>query len=304
MLTKLKFLFSISLLMILLYITDIDSLVQIFINMDKMVILILILIQILALFINTYKWQLFIPSESLFSLFKINLITQFYTMILPGQGGGEVAKIYKMRKMLDIEKISSSVILERLLSLFGILIVGLIGLVFSVYNYNSSFLYINVFALFSLCVAFIFIYFDFYQIFYKYTQNLKNMVLVKINSFVLALSNSFKTQLTVNNLTINIFLSVFVQFLYISMVLLLCNSISLNINFIDWCWIFSIISISMALPISIGGLGVREGLFIFFIEKMGGSIEQGMAISMSLLFIQLFFAFVGWYFDFNGVKSE
>ena len=48
-----------------------------------------------------------------------------------------------------------------------------------------------------------------------------------------------------------------------------------------------------ALPISINGLGVREGAFIFFFTKAGLGFERALAISLMVLFFLLVKVLVG-----------
>jgi glycosyltransferase 2 family protein len=48
-----------------------------------------------------------------------------------------------------------------------------------------------------------------------------------------------------------------------------------------------------AAPISIGGIGIREGAFVFFFTQVGLSIEQAFALSIIVLFGRLCCAVTG-----------
>jgi hypothetical protein len=56
--------------------------------------------------------------------------------------------------------------------------------------------------------------------------------------------------------------------------------------------VIPLVYLTEALPISINGLGVREGAFVFFMKQIGITTEQGLAlgilvISMRYLFTML-----------------
>ena len=95
----------------------------------------------------------------------------------------------------------------------------------------------------------------------------------------------------------NTILGIMAQLLNVAMVIVISKSIGLNISFVDWCWIFSIIGVALILPISFAGLGVREGLFTILILQFDGNIEDGIVISLTLFAIQIVFAIIGWMLD-------
>ena len=300
LLSKIKILFSFLLLVILLLMADFNALKNVFQKIDLSIFVWLIIIQFFALSLNTYKWKVFIPSLKFNQLLKFNLITFFYNMIVPGQGVGEVVKIYKMRSILPTEEIATSVILERVFSLFTAFIVCGFGLYFSNYQYPEILMHSTV-AVILLIILVLwvmkvssleFLRGSHYKVFsFKLSD--------KITGLILKFSNNIRYSLTGFTVNVNVFLGVIAQLLNVSMVMLIGNSIGLDILFVDWCWVFSCIGIALILPISVAGIGVREGLFVMLVFQLGGKIEDGLAISLSLLIIQLFFALIGWLLDFR-----
>jgi uncharacterized protein (TIRG00374 family) len=130
-----KKILSIFLLIILFFIADYESLKNVLKKISLIVFVWLVILQFFALFLNTYKWKVFIPNLNFNQLLKFNLITFFYNVIVPGQGAGEVVKIYKMRGALSIDRVIISVAIERIFSLFTALLVCLYGLYFTNYQY-------------------------------------------------------------------------------------------------------------------------------------------------------------------------
>jgi glycosyltransferase 2 family protein len=70
-------------------------------------------------------------------------------------------------------------------------------------------------------------------------------------------------------------------------VYLLSLSFNINIGFDTFLWVYMIsATASMALPISIGGLGVREGVFITIFKILGVAESTSMAISLGGLVVR------------------
>jgi hypothetical protein len=47
------------------------------------------------------------------------------------------------------------------------------------------------------------------------------------------------------------------------------------------------------LPISINGIGVRDGAFVFFFERLGGTAAQGLSVSILIIAIRYFMGLLG-----------
>ena len=47
------------------------------------------------------------------------------------------------------------------------------------------------------------------------------------------------------------------------------HALGIQISFFDWCWIFGIVSIVVAFPFTVAGIGLREGSFIGTLRLVG-----------------------------------
>lgn len=83
-------------------------------------------------------------------------------------------------------------------------------------------------------------------------------------------------------LIVTMFISFVMQTMEIMSVVLLTFAIGLKVNIIHFFIFMPIIWILTTIPISIGGLGVREGAFVFFLGQVG--INSSHAIAVSLLY--------------------
>ena len=61
---------------------------------------------------------------------------------------------------------------------------------------------------------------------------------------------------------------------------IVAKSINLEIEFFQLVWILALVMIVQNIPISIAGLGVREGTFVFFFGLVGFSMEQALSYSL------------------------
>ena len=77
------------------------------------------------------------------------------------------------------------------------------------------------------------------------------------------------------------------------------NAIDINIRFHEWCWIFGVISIIIFLPITIGGVGVREGGFVLILGNLGVPNEKALALSLSIFGLLISGALFGLIIDFR-----
>jgi uncharacterized membrane protein YbhN (UPF0104 family) len=73
----------------------------------------------------------------------------------------------------------------------------------------------------------------------------------------------------------------------------LALSCGVHVAFLDWLWIFSLLSLVLFLPISLGGLGLREGTLVGVLHWLGIPSPLAMSFAFALLGITLFHALLG-----------
>lgn len=81
--------------------------------------------------------------------------------------------------------------------------------------------------------------------------------------------------------------------IWFMLVYCLAEPLGVNVGFLNLCIATSMSWVVSALPISFGGLGVRELTLVFFIEMHGGSGEGAVALGLSQFLISTVVAFVG-----------
>lgn len=289
---------SLALVTFLLVRADIDSILYTFKKLSSNFLILLLLVHLIEIFIGTYKWKIVVKNYSIFDLFKGQLISCFFSMVLPGQFFGEVAKTIQVTKNKnDLTNISATVIFDKITGLISLLIVGAVGCILSK-TPLPPIIPIGLSAMLGVLLSIVFL-----------LQN--KQINIIINRIIEQASNKFKSisKLSIklleilNTLSIlpknlkKFLLSLSFGFIYQLLIVLTSYLISRDLNiyihFYDWCWIIAFLSIALLMPLSFGGIGIREGSLVGLLGIMHISPEKALAISLVLLLLNFATAVIG-----------
>ncbi|CAN2047524.1 glycosyltransferase 2 family protein [Candidatus Magnetomoraceae bacterium gMMP-1] len=298
----LKFLISLSLLGWFIMQTDFSKVLKVLGSIPFYIIFLAVIINIFAFYINAVKWHKLLNNFKLMKLFSLNLIALYYMLILPGQIAGELVKTYKLAKgRREAEQIAASVIIDRITGLIGLMLVAMAGLILSKTSIakNLTLWFSISIIVFSLLL---------YLFYFKSVENI-------IKRFALLFKKSFTGTIIKPCLLViaawrqylknpfmllqSISYGIAYQLICVYVNIIIARALNIDITFVDWCWIFGVISIALFLPITISGIGVREGGFIFLLGNMGVEPEKALAMSLSLLGLHVVCAFIGGILDFR-----
>jgi len=70
-------------------------------------------------------------------------------------------------------------------------------------------------------------------------------------------------------------------------------TMGIRAGFGDFVWIVALVALAQVLPITVAGLGVREGLFVFLLAQYGAPAETALALSLTVFSVTLLFALLG-----------
>lgn len=248
---------------------------------------------ILSFYINALKWKSLLPEKKILYLFNLNMISGFYSLILPGQVAGEAAKIVFMRRYdKNLERITASVLVDKISGFIGIIIVGIAGCLFSTRSVG-----LITWMLVALMVLLIFFLLVFkidpvYLIVAKWLDLAarKLKFLNKIKGFITSWREYSKDN---RALTLNILLGVLYQIVGVLLYFILSKTIDINVSVMDFSWIFSVLSLALFLPISISGIGVREGTLVGLLGLYGVPSEKALALSMIIFLTNIIRGLIG-----------
>jgi uncharacterized membrane protein YbhN (UPF0104 family) len=254
-----------------------------------------------GIYINTYKWQGLLAAPgvrtSYTELLRLNFIGLFYNLLLPGQVGGEVVKSVKLRQMgVTMGAAALSVLLDRLTGLLGMLLLGSVsGLLFVRMGPGEvTVLFWMVGLALALATATVLLVAGRrlapILASVRILRLLTNWLIARLPS-VLRLPPGPDRPLSA--LALPLLLAVAFQITVVFTNLLICWSLGIPLAFVQLLWIVAVVSVLQALPISVAGIGVREGAYVYLLQAQGINTSHALALSLIVFAIQVLLAAIG-----------
>lgn len=269
------------------------------IQMSNMFYLLLSLI-IVFLFqlLSVYRWKISLNENIVYIKYHILLhyhfISIFLQNYLPSGFGGDIVKGFLALKGNPKIRVASSILISRIFGLFSLIILANIALFSSnINNITIDKLKWYGFFIFILFVIFLALLFN------KTTQKffIKIYKLVKIKQLKkFELNIFFEKMNTYKNIKIIIFLfiiSFILQIMPIFTAYFVFLSINIQINIIYFFLYIPIITFISFLPISLNGLGIREGLYYYFFQNHINSNDKLLTVILLILLIRIFYSLIG-----------
>ncbi len=293
---------SILLLFLLFKINKID--LQVLINdirsTDKRLLAAGFLTLFFVYFLGFLRWQMLlktvginIPIKKIISSFSGGI---FFSIFLPSTIGGDLVRTADLvEHTKKAKEVIATVFLDRLSGYMGLVLVILPALLLGRGLILDRVVFTSVSVIISLLVVVLLVLFN-------------NNLYSKITKF-LGSPGSGKIKETIKNMhqeihvfrnhkrmiILNLLISFFIQIVGPISVYFIALSLGIKINFIYFLIFLPIIGAITLLPVAIGGLGLREGLFVVYFAKAG--VVKQLALAMSLLS----FSFVVFYGAIGGL---
>lgn len=272
--TVLKFLVSCLLILYLVKIVDYKH----FNELLTYQIIFYLMISIVLLYVFTFfmalRWKLLIENLAtvkapLFTLQSYYLIGSFFNIFLPGSIGGDLTRINNSNKSfnLGILKASLIVFVERVCGVVGLSAILSVGVLFFSNNI------------------------------FRITFGLPLIILSGVFLGVVILKKYFEKKdlsITYRLIILVFLLSIMGQFCDIMIAHLFCRYFNLQVGFNNLLVIMPLVYIATILPISIGGLGVREGTIVGLFSLFGVDTTLSVAVSLLMYFSKVGIGFIGW----------
>jgi glycosyltransferase 2 family protein len=305
-----KYIAGILILILVLNNSNLDDVLDLFRSVDYLLIVANLPVFVLGTAVNSYKWNLLIPSYRFLTLFTSNLVAAYYAIFLPGQVASEALKIYRMKdvKDNDIARITCSVFVDKLIGLIGLLIIGSAGIVLSSHKEKLMPLLYSFGLSISAALLLIFNTALIIKIF-RFTSNglSKLKIIKKLDELLLSFENSFDEILHGQYLVVAkaILLSMVFQTINVLGNYLVAQAIHLDVAFVDFLWIIALISIALVLPITVGGIGIRELSFVGVFNFLNLPIEGALALSIASYGMLVYHSSFGYLIDLIwGIKPD
>ncbi|HEY9746922.1 MAG TPA: lysylphosphatidylglycerol synthase transmembrane domain-containing protein [Oculatellaceae cyanobacterium] len=238
--------------------------------------------------LGAYRWQILSTPQG-FDLpfrefFKTFMLGNFLSLFLPGTAGGDIGRIFYIAKKSGQSSLKAlgTLIPERIFGLLTLLLLTAIaGLLLPTQQiaayWQTSVLSFCGFTLLG-CLS-------------LYLIPIQKLVEKFPHLTVLSHFSVYWRNLPL--LSLSLLLSLLAHLLMILIHLLIAQSLGLNLSFACLTWIYGLVSLAAVLPISLNGMGVREGAYIALLGLFGVSSHQGMAFALYWFFILLMTGLLG-----------
>jgi uncharacterized protein (TIRG00374 family) len=262
--------------------------------------LIAMLLQVIA----TIRWRFFLPEKSFAELFKLNLIGIYYSFILPSSVTGDVAKVLQIQEPTKGKtNIVAGLIIDRLIGFLSMTLLLIPAIILS----KVAIFYPLLYYVIALAVLLLLTLLSFYfklasTIFEALTKRLKikpgkiNLLISKCAELTLDIETLMKENKQL--IYVFIFASIF-QVIFSASFLVTDIIFNFHLSFWHYALFASMMQIIVLLPLSIGGVGLKDVSLVALFSLAG--IDSSSALSASLIGYPIFLLIVliGLYFSFS-----
>ena len=285
--TALKFVIAGSLLAVLISQIDIDFTKTILLGVDPWLCLAAFLIFSSRMLVAALRWKTLLKANrykvSLLRLTILYYIGDFFSFFLPSAVGGDLVRGYYLYgDGVNKQEVASSIIVERVLGISAMMSLALLATAggFNLIHNNVIKLIVIVPSVLGLTIVWLLYIWEPKQFCRSTTRASGKLARTAIDIFDEV--RSYKS-LSVNLLFGFVF-SLLFQLLGIGATYLIALSLGSPTPFFYFLIFLPIVWLVSMLPISIAGLGIREGAFVFLFASVGMSSEMAIAISTVFLF--------------------
>lgn len=293
-----RYVISISLLVILLTTANLGEIWGTLKTSSIIYLVIALLFAFCRVFISAYRWQIMLSPKGIHvpfgSLACFYFVGNFFNMFLPTVLGGDVVRGYELARFSRraVDSIAT-VLMERILGFLALILICWIALIFGFRNLEGT----NILLVIGVVsVAFIFLMALLSNT--RFTARILSLTRIfKRWNIEGALKETYKSlrsftaskKVLLNALVI----SLLYQFVGIVSTFFISQSLGLGVPFVYFLIVMPIIWVIMMVPISISGLGVREGAFVLFFTQQGVSTENALLLSLLFFALTVVLALVG-----------
>ncbi|MDO8662493.1 MAG: lysylphosphatidylglycerol synthase transmembrane domain-containing protein [Candidatus Omnitrophota bacterium] len=265
---------------------------------DKALLLTGFIIFFLVYILGFLRWRMLLEAARIDIPIK-RLITSFsggifFSIVLPSTIGGDVVKTADLAEHTrKAKEVIATVFLDRLSGYIGLVLVILPTLLWNRDLMRDKVVFSSISAIVIILVIILLVLFNKF-IYSKITSFLAAPGAGRIKEAIKDLHYEIHIfQHRKKLIAYNLALSFIIQLIMPVSVYFIALSLGIKANFIAFLIFLPIIGAITLLPIAIGGLGLRESLFVVYFAKVG--IAKQLALAMSLLSFSfvLFYGAVG-----------
>lgn len=258
--------------------------------------------------LSTRRWQLLLRSvgvnERFWALLQLYLIALFFSLFLPTSAGGDAVRIYQVaRRSGRAAEAIIGTLQERFLGLGASLLIGLAAMFYYLPLVPEGLrAWVAAIALTGMVgVAFVLyprLAFSTCRQVWRVFDRCPIPNSVRSHPIALRVTAGLQPIAAIPplpplRLFVLLTLSLGAAIAGISSYYIISHSLNLSVSLIAFCLVVPLVWIVRMIPVSIGGIGVGEGSFVFLMGLFAVASGPSLALALTVLAIQTIFALVG-----------
>jgi len=272
------------------------------------------------LVLKSVKWRMLLKVKNIrvpfWEIFKIYYISSFIGTFLPSSLGIDLLRSYSLSRYIKNTHDSvSTVVVDRLLGIISLIFVVLMGVLAIETGFVNNTWQFVITIIVCLFVLFGGVILSRYLIvFMEWILYKLHFSPAKIEKYVSLLHRIYDSIIDFKNnkwAVFKVFLvSIIFQFSRVAISYFIALSFDIHIGIKYWIIIVPLVTLATMLPLAVGGIGIREGAFVFFLSKLGVSISTAFLLSIVTFLLVIIISLPGFVFyllyglSMRGGKNE
>lgn len=236
--------------------------------------------------VMSYRWDMLLKAKNIIipiiQLIKIYFLSSFWGNFLPSSIAPDVVKVYVVSKYTaNTSDALSSILVDRIIGLFSLAIVALLSLLAILFLFdmevNRKFLWV-IFIVFTLVTLLAFTdKLPFKRIVSCLPFSREGLIWKAISKFYNSCRDYRDKPITL----LKVLLVSFINHLIIILtVFTISYAIGSKVSVLYFFIFVPLMSFLITLPISLGGLGIQEGAFVYFFSQVGMSSQEALTLAI------------------------
>jgi hypothetical protein len=249
------------------------------------------IISFFVLLIQAYKTKILLPDKSVWSILRVGIISQIYSVLFFGQVGGDIARAgYLAPGSGGVHRVVAAVLFDRISGLVALLALGLFGLAINREHFDPVLAPTLALLMLLLLTAILLGV----VIRESYAARLSALLPGRLGRHFNNVLGAIRVfSLSPRTLIASIAMGLLFQSIMIVNCAWLGSCLGIELPLAAWGVVICAVSLVLLLPISVGGIGLRDVTLVGLLSGSGVATERALALSFAMLGIQLVMAAVG-----------
>ena len=249
-----------------------------------------ILFYFVAHVVNAAKLRVLLPGLSLWQSWRFTMIAVLFGTALPGQLAGDAVKAFRLaRAAPDVGEVTAAVAavaVDKIIGMFALLLLTALGLALNAATFGEPVVIAAGVVTVLIPVALVVV------------------LIAPLPAWLGKWGQEFaawrRVALTPSVLARALLFGIIFQMISITSVAIPGEAFGIHLPATAWAVVVGLVSVILLLPVTVAGLGLREGSLVAVLAMLGEGKGPALALSFALLAINILGAAVGLIVDLTG----